>query len=422
MADLSLALADDSWERRAGCRSRSGVLVGGRREPRCRLDGCWSRSAAMALPPERLVPSRGRDGCRPHLATLFREAMSVPTAARTGPAAGATTTSSQAIGNTPLVELQRLSPKPGVRIWAKLESRNPTGSVKDRVAKRDDRGRRGQGPDQARPDDPRADLGQHRDLARDDLLAQGLHAQGRDAGQRHARAHPAAEDVRRRDRLLAAATRAPTAPSRWRSRWPRPTPRTTCPTSTGTRPTRARTTTARRVEILEELDGRSPRSSPGLGHRRHADGPRAGASRRSSATRVKIVAAEPMQGEPVQGLRSLDDGFIPPIIDLSLLDRKIFVTNRDAIIWTRKLLDEEGLFAGVSSGAIARDRASASRARWTRATSSSSSATTAGSTSRSGDLHAAGRRGREPRLHRVVVARPPIVQRSVVSQPRKGVP
>jgi cysteine synthase B len=70
--------------------------------------------------------------------------------------------------------------------------------------------------------------------------------------------------------------------------------------------------------------------------------------------RVKIVAAEPMQGEPVQGLRSLDDGFIPPIIDLSLLDRKIFVTNSDAIVWTRKLLDDEGVFAGVSSGAIAR--------------------------------------------------------------------
>jgi cysteine synthase len=69
---------------------------------------------------------------------------------------------------------------------------------------------------------------------------------------------------------------------------------------------------------------------------------------------VKIVAAEPMQGEPVQGLRSLDDGFIPPIIDLALLDRKIFVTNRDAIVWTRKLLEEEGIFAGVSSGAIAR--------------------------------------------------------------------
>ena len=61
-----------------------------------------------------------------------------------------------------------------------------------------------------------------------------------------------------------------------------------------------------------------------------------------------------MQGELVQGLRSLDDGFIPPIIDISLLDRKIIVSNRDAIVWTRKLLDEEGVFAGVSSGAIAR--------------------------------------------------------------------
>jgi cysteine synthase B len=65
-----------------------------------------------------------------------------------------------------------------------------------------------------------------------------------------------------------------------------------------------------------------------------------------------IVAAEPLQGELVQGLRSLDDGFIPPIIDLSLLDRKIFVSNRDSVIWTKKLLAEEGIFAGVSSGAI----------------------------------------------------------------------
>ena len=68
---------------------------------------------------------------------------------------------------------------------------------------------------------------------------------------------------------------------------------------------------------------------------------------------TKIVAAEPLQGDEVQGLRSLDDGFIPPIIDLSVLDRKILVSNRDGIIWTRKLFDEEGIFAGVSSGAIA---------------------------------------------------------------------
>jgi cysteine synthase len=55
----------------------------------------------------------------------------------------------------------------------------------------------------------------------------------------------------------------------------------------------------------------------------------------------------------VSGLRSLDDGFIPPIIDLALLDRKIVVSNHDAIVWTKKLLAEESLFAGVSAGAIA---------------------------------------------------------------------
>ena len=66
-----------------------------------------------------------------------------------------------------------------------------------------------------------------------------------------------------------------------------------------------------------------------------------------------IVAAEPLQGELVQGLRSLADGYIPPIIDLALLDRKIFVSNRDAVLWTKRLLDDEGLFVGVSSGAVA---------------------------------------------------------------------
>jgi cysteine synthase B len=106
------------------------------------------------------------------------------------------------------------------------------------------------------------------------------------------------------------------------------------------------------VEILDELDDVAAFVA-GLG----TGGTLMGNARRlkeALGDAVKIVAAEPMQGEPVQGLRSLDDGFIPPIIDLSLLDRKIFVTNSDAITWTRKLLDEEGIFAGVSSGAIAR--------------------------------------------------------------------
>src|SRR5947207_3901304 len=105
------------------------------------------------------------------------------------------------------------------------------------------------------------------------------------------------------------------------------------------------------LEILEELDEVSAFVA-GLG----TGGTLMGNARRLKeelGDQVKIVATEPMQGEPVQGLRSLEDGFIPPIIDLSLLDRKIMVSNRDAIVWTKRLLDEEGLFAGVSTGAIA---------------------------------------------------------------------
>jgi cysteine synthase B len=104
------------------------------------------------------------------------------------------------------------------------------------------------------------------------------------------------------------------------------------------------------VEILDELDSVAAFVA-GLG----TGGTLMGNARRlkEADPETKIVAAEPMQGELVQGLRSLDDGFIPPIIDLSLLDRKIMVSNRDAIVWTQKLLHEEGVFAGVSAGAVA---------------------------------------------------------------------
>jgi [CysO sulfur-carrier protein]-thiocarboxylate-dependent cysteine synthase len=104
------------------------------------------------------------------------------------------------------------------------------------------------------------------------------------------------------------------------------------------------------VEILEELDEVTAFVA-GLG----TGGTLMGNGRRFKEhdPDTVVVAAEPLQGELVQGLRSLDDGFIPPIIDLSLIDRKIFVSNRDAVVWTKKLLAEEGLFLGVSTGAIA---------------------------------------------------------------------
>jgi len=66
---------------------------------------------------------------------------------------------------------------------------------------------------------------------------------------------------------------------------------------------------------------------------------------------IRIVAVEPPAGELVQGLRNLEDGFVPPIFDPEVLDRKLIVRPRESIEWLRRLLDECGVFAGISSGA-----------------------------------------------------------------------
>jgi cysteine synthase B len=73
---------------------------------------------------------------------------------------------------------------------------------------------------------------------------------------------------------------------------------------------------------------------------------------RESFPDVIVAAAEPLPGDPVMGLRSLDDGYVPPILDVSKLDRKVLVTNEESVAAVRRLLDEEGIFAGVSSGAV----------------------------------------------------------------------
>ncbi len=107
------------------------------------------------------------------------------------------------VGSTPLVGLPRLSPSPDVRLWAKLEDRNPTGSIKDRPGADDDRGGREGRAAAARLHDPRADVGQHRHLAGHGGQAQGLPDRLRDAREHLRGAAPAAADVGRRDHLLA---------------------------------------------------------------------------------------------------------------------------------------------------------------------------------------------------------------------------
>ena len=67
---------------------------------------------------------------------------------------------------------------------------------------------------------------------------------------------------------------------------------------------------------------------------------------------VIVAAAEPLPGDPVMGLRSLDDGYVPPILDVAKLDRKVLVSNEESVEAVRDLLHLEGLFAGVSAGAV----------------------------------------------------------------------
>jgi [CysO sulfur-carrier protein]-thiocarboxylate-dependent cysteine synthase len=257
----------------------------------------------------------------------------------------------QAIGNTPLVELKRLSPKPGVRIWAKMESFNPTGSVKDRVARAliedaEAKGAIKPGMTILEPTSGNTGISLAMICSRKGYKLKVVMPDNVTPERTQLLKMYGADIVyspgnQGSNGAVAMALEMAEDPQYYMP-YQYGNPANPGAHYNGTAP-----------EILEELDGDIAAFVAGLG----TGGTLMGNARRFKeelGDQVKIVAAEPMQGEPVQGLRSLDDGFIPPIIDLSLLDRKIFVTNRDAITWTRKLLDEEGVFAGVSSGAIAR--------------------------------------------------------------------
>src|ERR1700756_2692993 len=256
----------------------------------------------------------------------------------------------QSIGHTPLIELKRLSPNPGVRLWAKLESRNPTGSVKDRGARAmmedaEDKGLTPPGQTILEPTSGNTGISLAMICSRKGYPLKVVMPENVTPERTQLLNMYGAEIVYSEGSLGSngAVELALEMAEKDASYY--------MPYQYGNQANPRAHYDGTALEILEELDEVAAFVA-GLG----TGGTLMGNGRRLKEERgdsVKIVAAEPMQGEPVQGLRSLDDGFIPPIIDISLLDRKIFVTNSDAISWTRKLLDEEGVFAGVSSGAIA---------------------------------------------------------------------
>jgi [CysO sulfur-carrier protein]-thiocarboxylate-dependent cysteine synthase len=256
----------------------------------------------------------------------------------------------QSIGNTPLIELKRLSPKPGVRVWAKLESRNPTGSIKDRVAlamieDAEEKGAIEPGHTILEPTSGNTGISLAMICSRKGYPLKVVMPDNVTAERTQLLRMYGAEIVYSpgeqgsNGAVAMALDMAESDPSYY------------MPYQYGNEANPRAHYEGTAVEILEELDDVTAFVA-GLG----TGGTLMGNGRRFKEENedTLIVAAEPLQGELVQGLRSLDDGYIPPIIDLSLLDRKIFVSNRDAVIWTKRLLDEEGLFVGVSAGAIAR--------------------------------------------------------------------
>jgi cysteine synthase len=255
----------------------------------------------------------------------------------------------QAIGNTPLVELRRLSPKPGVRIYAKLESYNPTGSVKDRVARSmieraEEEGLIAPGQTILEPTSGNTGISlgmicQRKGYPLKVVMPDNVTAERTQLLRMYGAEIVYSPGEQGSNGAVAMALEMAAADSSYYMPYQYGNPANPDAHYHGTA-----------VEILEELDTVAAFVA-GLG----TGGTLMGNARRfkEEDPDTQIVAAEPLQGELVQGLRSLEDGYIPPIIDLSLLDRKIFVSNRDAVVWTKKLLDEEGLFVGVSTGAIA---------------------------------------------------------------------
>lgn len=255
----------------------------------------------------------------------------------------------ESIGNTPLVELKRLSPKPDVHIYAKLEGHNPTGSVKDRVARSMiekaeaesaiEPGQTILEPTSGNTGIALAMICRRKGYPLQVVMPDNVTEERSQLLRMYGAEIVYSEGAKGSNGAVEVALELAEQPGFF------------MPYQYGNEANPLAHYNGTALEILEELDSVAAFVG-GLG----TGGTLMGNGRRfkENDPETRIVAAEPMQGELVQGLRSLDDGFIPPIIDLSLLDRKIMVSNRDAIVWTKKLLEEEGIFAGVSGGAVAR--------------------------------------------------------------------
>jgi cysteine synthase len=252
-----------------------------------------------------------------------------------------------AIGETPLVGLRRMSPRPQVRLWAKLEGSNPTGSTKDRIAKKMIEVAEASGaltPDKVILEPTSGNTGI------------SLAMVARRKGYRLTVVIPdnASEERIRLLELFGAeivyspgdrgtngsieVARALAKDDRYFMPFQYGNPANPLAHEEGTGEEIVRDL----PEVTHFVAGLGTGGTlTGVGRRLHRHNPD-----------VKIIAAEPELGDMVYGLRSLDDGFVPPIFDETELDRKFLVSSADSVRTTRALTEQEGIFAGISSGAV----------------------------------------------------------------------
>jgi cysteine synthase/molybdopterin converting factor small subunit len=254
----------------------------------------------------------------------------------------------EAIGHTPLVELSRLAPEGGARIYAKLEGQNLTGSIKDRIAKT-----------MVEAAEASGELEPGRELLEPTSGNTGISL----AMVAKLKGYP-----------LTCVLPENSTPERVRMLELYGAKVLFSPGNEGSNGAvrlalRLAERDSRYFMLNQYANDANPRAHyegtgaeiadalprvdafvAGLGTGGTLMG--AGERLRESFPDILVAGAEPFQGDLVYGLRSLADGYVPPILDVSKLDRKILVSNEESVAGLRALLDREGIFAGVSSGAV----------------------------------------------------------------------
>ena len=252
-----------------------------------------------------------------------------------------------AIGNTPLVALPAMSPRPDVRLWAKLEGHNPTGSMKDRIALAmiEEAERSGAltsdhvvlEPTSGNTGIALAMVCKRKGYRLVCVMPANVSSERRQLLEMFGVEMVFSEATKGSNGAIALAKEMVAADSKY-----------FMPYQYGNEANPGAHYHGTAEEIIRDLP-EVDAFVAGLG----TGGTLMGCGRRirEHNPNAKIVAAEPEYGELVYGLRNLDEGFVPPIVDISVLDRKIKIGTRQALAATRELVEKEGIFAGISSGA-----------------------------------------------------------------------